>query len=101
MKVHHQIDIPIDALADICERYDVQELSLFGSVLRDDFRLDSDVDVLVVYRPGTRRGLFKFYALQEELERLLGRTVDLVPKEHLKPMIRDDVLSSSEIIYAA
>ncbi len=101
MSIRNRIDIPMDALIDICQRYDVQELALFGSVLRDDFRDNSDVDVLVTYKPGTRRGLFKFFALQEELEQLLGREVDLIPKEGLKPLIRDEVLSSSEVVYAA
>lgn len=95
-----RIDIPAEALADICRRYHVRELALFGSVLRDDFRPDSDVDVLVEFEPGARVDLFEFMDLQEDLERLLGRKVDLVSKRGLNPVIRDDVLASSQVVHA-
>lgn len=100
VKVRDRIDIAANDLAEICRRYHVRELSLFGSVLRDDFRDDSDIDVLVEFEPDARIGLFKYFDLQEELEELFGRKVDLVEKHGLKRVIRDDVLASSRVIYA-
>jgi uncharacterized protein len=101
MIVGDRITINRDRLAEICERYSVQELALFGSVLRDDFRADSDVDLLVSFKPGTRMSLFRFVELQEELEALFGRPVDLVPRDGLKRLIRKQVIDSSEVVYAA
>jgi predicted nucleotidyltransferase len=69
-----------ERLAAFCERWAVAELALFGSVLRDDFRPDSDVDVLVAFAPGARHGLFDLVEMEEELAGLLGRRVDLVTR---------------------
>lgn len=96
----HGIEIDIDALAEVCRRYQVRELSLFGSVLRDDFRRDSDIDVLVEFESGTTIGLFRYFDLASELETVFGRKVDLVTKKGLKRVIRDDVIASSEVVYA-
>jgi len=100
MVVRDRISIPEYVLAEFCRRNHVQELALFGSVLRDDFRGDSDIDVLVEFEPGVRVTLFDLSRMQRELTQLIGRPVDLVPKRGLKPLIRDDVLASSEVIYA-
>jgi len=100
MLARNHIEIPDEALAELCHRYHVRELALFGSVLRDDFRPDSDIDVLVEYEPDARATLFSHYDLQQELEQLLGRPVDLVSKGGLKPLIRDEILGSAEAIYA-
>ena len=99
MIVHDRIEISEEQLADICRRYHVRELSLFGSVLRDDFGNDSDIDVLVAFEPDAQVGLFKYYDLQQELQQLLGRSIDLVPKDGLKPIIRDEVLATAEVIF--
>ena len=99
MKVGN-IDIPADAIADLCRRYQVRELALFGSVLRPDFRPDSDIDILVDFEPDAVIGLMKFARLQRELSVLLRRTVDLVPKDGLKRLIRDEVLAHSEVVFA-
>lgn len=89
-------------LVEFCQRWQVAELSLFGSVLRGDFDpLRSDVDVLVEFSPGARIGFLALATMQEELTEIFGRHVDLVPKRGLKPVIRDEVLSSSELLYAA
>jgi uncharacterized protein len=69
-----------ERLAAFCRRWEVAELALFGSVLRDDFRPDSDVDVLVAFAPGARRGLFDLVEMEDELTRLFGRRVDLVTR---------------------
>lgn len=94
------IDLPsYEALDDLCRRYEIKELAVFGSVTRDDFRDDSDVDILVEFHPGVHNGLFAFVRLQREIEEMFGRKVDLVPKDGLKPLIRDEVLASSQVIY--
>jgi predicted nucleotidyltransferase len=97
----HDIEIPMDQLAALCRRYHVRELALFGSVLRDDFRPDSDIDVLVEFEPGAPIGLFEFFDLQDALIELVGRQVDLVPKSGLKRLIRQHVLNTSRTLYAA
>lgn len=95
--------IPIDPerLAAFCRRWRVAELALFGSVLRDDFRPDSDVDVLVTWLPDADVSMLTIGAMAADLEDLLGRRVDLVPKSGLKPFVRDEVLGTAEVLYAA
>jgi uncharacterized protein len=95
------IEIPVDRLAAICRRYQVKELSLFGSALRGDFGPDSDVDLLVEFEPSAQVGFMTLSRMQREFAALVGRRVDLVPKRGLKEKIRRDVLDSAEVIYAA
>lgn len=95
--------IPIDRerIAAFCRKHGVRKLSLFGSVLRDDFRPDSDVDVLVVWEPDARVGL-KIFDIERELSAILGgRKVDLVDEQYLSRWIRKDVLAEAELEYAA
>lgn len=94
--------IPIDreALAAFCRRHHIRKLGLFGSVLRDDFGPESDVDVLVEFEPGHVPGL-AFFAMEEELSRLLGRKVDLNTPGFLSPYFRDRVLEEAEVQYVA
>jgi len=94
--------MPSDEIVALCERYQVQELSVFGSVLREEFGPQSDVDFLVVFENddyGPWMG--KLTALEDELSELLGRKVDLVPKPMLKWVIRDRVLAEAQPIYVA
>jgi predicted nucleotidyltransferase len=93
-------DIRIDPekIADICRRHHIQKLSLFGSVLRDDFGPDSDVDVLVQYEPGRNIG-FEVFDIEKELSGLFGRGVDLVTEKYLNPRLRERVLKSAEVQY--
>lgn len=96
------IDLPEDALKAFCEKWSVAELSLFGSVIREDFRPDSDVDVLVSFSENARIGLWDLAAMVIELESLFGHQVDLVEKEGLRnPYRRASILSNREIVYAA
>lgn len=95
------IPIPAEDLAALCQKYRVHELSVFGSALRADFGSDSDLDLLVMFQPDAEIGFLEFAALQRELSSALGRRVDLVPKEGLKPIIRDDVIASARVVYAA
>ncbi|SRR3990172_5139270 len=95
-----RIPLPTARLAEFCRRNRIRRLSLFGSVLRDDFRPDSDVDVLVEFEPETMVGFMALSRMQRELSELLGRRVDLVPRNGLKPVIRDSVLASAVDVYA-
>lgn len=87
-------------LAELCQKYGIAELSVFGSVARGDVRPDSDVDLLYVRLPGNDLGM-SYFALQEDLEKLFGRPVDLVPKDGLHRVIRDEVLGDAQVLYAA
>jgi uncharacterized protein len=95
------IELPIDRISDICRRYGVKELSVFGSAARGDMQPDSDIDILVDFEPGARIGLVRFASLSEELQSLLGRRVDLVTKAGLKPRVRPYVLREARLVYAA
>lgn len=97
----NQSTFPSEQLAEICRRYAVRELSVFESVLRDDFGDESDIDVLVEFELDARVGFFALARLQRELASFFGRPVDVVPKGGLNPIIRQSVLRSSEVIYAA
>ena len=96
-----RIDVDQEDLARVCRRWGVRRLSFFGSVLRDDFGLDSDVDVLVEFKPEADVGLFEFVDLQQELAALLGRDVDLHTPASLSHFFREQVLGSAEVAYAA
>jgi uncharacterized protein len=96
-----KIKVPKRELADFCRRYNVQKLALFGSVLGNNFRADSDVDVLVAFQPNAKIGFITFSRMQRELAELFKRPVDLVPMDGLKPVIRDSVLSNIEEVYAS
>ena len=92
--------IPRETLVDFCRRNHIRKLSLFGSVLRDDFRDDSDIDVLVEFEPGHVPGL-RFIRLQDELSTIFGgRPVDLVTPKFLNRRIRDEVLQTAQVQYA-
>ena len=95
-----RIDIPKKRIAEFCRRHRIQSLSLFGSVLSDDFGPDSDVDVLIEFKPGTRIGLFRLTGLQFELAEILGRNVDLNTPGFISKYFRSKVLAEREIHYA-
>jgi predicted nucleotidyltransferase len=85
---------------ELCRRYQITELSLFGSRVRGDFKTASDFDFLVEFAPDAYVSLITLGNIQNELESILETDVDLVPKNGLKPLIRNQVLSEAEIIYA-
>lgn len=95
-----RVEIPHDRIIELCRRYRIRKLALFGSVLRDDFGPDSDVDVLVEFEPGHTPG-FGFIAIQDELSALLGRRVDLNTANDLSRYFRDEVVREAEVLYAA
>ncbi len=89
-----------EKIAELCKHHHVRRLALFGSVLRDDFRPDSDVDVLVEFEPGKTPG-FGFITIQDELSDLLGREVDLNTPACLSRFYRDEVLGFAKDLYVA
>jgi predicted nucleotidyltransferase len=95
-----RIPIEGDQIAAFCRRHRIRRLALFGSVLREDFRPDSDVDVLVEFAPGERVGFLRMAALERELSQLLGRKVDLRTPAELSRYFRDQVNREAEIQYA-
>ena len=100
-----RIDIPADGIAAFCERWQVTELALFGSVLRDDFGPDSDIDVLVSFDPSARHTLFDMVRMEEQLKALFGREVDLVSRRGIErsnnQLRREAILGAAETIHAA
>lgn len=101
MKQEAPVHIPDEELASVCRRYQVRELALFGSMLRPDPSPESDVDLLVSFQPSARVTFSTLARMQRELEALLDRKVDLVPKNGLKPVVRDHVLATARVLYAA
>jgi uncharacterized protein len=96
------IEISIDKISTLCQQWHICKLSLFGSVLRDDFTPTSDIDVLVEFEPGFTPGFLKLHQIQEELSDLFERrSIDLVTPKFLSPRIRDRVLATAEVCYVA
>lgn len=96
------IKIPKERIAAFCKKHHIRKLSLFGSVLRDDFGPDSDVDVLVEFEPGHVPGFFRLVDMEDELSAIVGvRKVDLRTPEDLSRYFRQKVLSTAEVQYAA
>ncbi len=96
------LSIPQKSIAAFCKRWRVAELSVFGSILREDFRTDSDVDVLVSFKKDARVSLFDLAQMQVELEKIFKRPVDLVEKEGLRnPYRRSEILKTAQVVYAA
>jgi predicted nucleotidyltransferase len=98
---YHGIHIPELELAEFCKRHRIRRLALFGSILRDDFGPDSDIDVLVVFEPAARVGFFRLMNIQSQLSKLLGRKVDLNTPGFLSDRFRDSVLREAEDQYVA
>jgi len=95
------IPIPMDRIADFCRRHGIARLSLFGSVIRDDFTPESDVDVLVEFVPEVRMGYFGFQDVEDELSAILGRKVDLNTSNSLSRYFRDEVEREARPLYVA
>jgi predicted nucleotidyltransferase len=99
------IMVPQEQIADFCRRWQITEFALFGSVLRSDFRPDSDIDVLVTFAPSAHWGLFALANMQEELVQIFGRTVDLVSRRGIEAsrnyIRRKAILNSAQVVHAA
>lgn len=96
--------LQLDAIAAFCQRYHIRELSLFGSVLRDDFRPDSDIDVLAEFHNGVRYNLAQLVEMGDELEVIFGRKVDFIDRKAIEQspnyIRRQAILDSAQVIYA-
>ena len=98
------VPLPLDAIAEFCRRWKLVKLAVFGSILRDDFRPDSDIDVLVTFDAAARPSLLTLGQMKVELCRLLGRQVDLLEeggvREMTNPYFQQEILRTSEVVYA-
>jgi uncharacterized protein with HEPN domain/predicted nucleotidyltransferase len=98
--LQQRLKVSAEEIASFCDRWKIAEFALFGSVLRDDFRADSDIDVLVTFSPEGKWNFFEIVQAQQELETLLGREVDLTQKKGLvNPFSRAEILSKYRVIY--
>ena len=98
--MNSKIEINTESIADFCRRNHIRELSFFGSVLRNDFRPDSDVDVLVEFEPGHVPGFIRLAGMERELSEILGRKADIRTPEELSRYFRDEVIAEAEVQYA-
>jgi predicted nucleotidyltransferase len=105
VKITPKLNVSLEEIEAFCKRWKVKEFALFGSALRKDFRPDRDVDVMVTFEEGARRGLFVLADMQLELEELLGRSVDLLTRSGVEasrnPFRRKSILESTRVIYTA
>jgi hypothetical protein len=97
----HGIEIPQDQIAEFCRRHQIRRLALFGSILREDFGPNSDIDILVEFEPGREPGLLGLARMERELAQLLGKEVDLRTPEDLSDRFRSRVMQSADVQYAA
>ncbi len=95
------VNFPMDQMAELCRRFGAARLSLFGSILRDDFHAGSDVDMLVEFLPGTRIGLIGIANMEAELSEAVGRRVDLRTAADLSRHFRDEVVGKAKLLHAA
>jgi predicted nucleotidyltransferase len=96
---HSKVEFPKEKIAAFCRRHHIRKLAVFGSALREDFRPESDLDVLVEFELEHTPGL-AFFGMEQELSELLGRKVDLNTPQFLSPYFRDKVLAEAEVQYA-
>lgn len=99
------IDLPKDKIAEFCKKWKIREFSIFGSVLREDFQPDSDIDVLVTFSEDAKHTLFDMVHMKEEIEQIFGRKVDLVSRRGVESsrnyLRKQAILGTAEAIYAA
>ena len=101
MKIKN-IEIPIEKIKSLCQKYHINKFALFGSVLRDDFHPDSDIDVLVEFNPEYIPGFIKLHQIQEEMSQIFnGKKIDLVTPKFLNYQIKDKILAEMEVYYVA
>ena len=98
------IDVPLGRIERFCSRWGILDFALFGSVLRGDFRPDSDIDVLVSFESGVRHGIFDLIQMEEELKEIFGRDVDLLTRRGVEvsenASRREEILNTAEVVYA-
>lgn len=100
-----KIQIPQQELTEFCQKWKIQELSFFGSVLREDFRPDSDIDILVSFEADSAWGLLELVRMRRQLKELLGREIDLLTKKSIEQshnwIRRQEILGTAQVIYVA
>ena len=102
IKIKSKIDVPLDKIEAFCRRWKIKEFALFGSVLRDDFRPDSDIDALVSFEPDGGITFDNRVEMLDELAEIFGREVDMVEKDAIRnPFRRHEILTTKEVVYAA
>jgi predicted nucleotidyltransferase len=101
MIIAEVLELPEAGIAEICRRYQVKALSLFGSAARGEMRPDSDIDLLVEFLPEAEIGLLQHFAAERELSALLRRKVDLVSKRAIRKTLMEEIFSQARLIYAA
>ena len=100
--IYPQIEVPMDKIKDFCGKWKIKEFSFFGSVLRQDFHSDSDIDVLVSFEETVSWSLYDIVAMKDELQAIFGRDVDIVEKGAVRnPFRRHSIMTRREILYAA
>lgn len=103
--VIQNLDLPMVHIKELCDRWQIVEFALFGSVLREDFQPTSDIDVLITFAPNARKGLLTLARIKHELEDLLGRNVDLLTKKSIEQSHnldrRSTILQSAQVLYVA
>ena len=99
MEARTNLNIPKEKIVEFCKKNHIRKLSIFGSALREDFRFDSDVDVLVEFEPDTRVGMIRLVGIETELGEILGRKVDLNTPGFLSKYYRDKVLAEAVVHY--
>jgi predicted nucleotidyltransferase len=102
IKIKSNLEIPLDKIEAFCRKWKIKEFALFGSVLREDFRPDSDIDVLVSFEPDGGITFDNRVEIQDELAEIFGRKADLVEKDAIRnPFRRHNILTTKEVVYAA
>ena len=103
MKINGSIEVSDEAIDGFCRKWKITQIELFGSALRDDFRPESDVDLLVTFEENDGWGLYEFVEMQDEMERILGRPVDIVERAAIEksrnPFRRKNILSAAQVVY--
>ena len=94
-------EIPTERIAEICRRYGIQEMAVFGSAARGDFGPESDVDIMIEFFPETKYGIQEYQSIEDELAAAFGRPIDLGTKRFIKPHVKADILREARVIYAA
>ena len=98
------IELPIDTIAEFCDRWQIIEFALFGSVLRDDFRPDSDIDIMVQFHPEAHPTFLSLEKMEDELKVIFDRDIDLITRQGIETSLnylrRQEILTSAQVIYA-
>ncbi len=103
MRINGRLEVPDEAIAAFCRRWKITQIEVFGSVLRDDFRPDSDIDLLVTFEEGARISLFDLVDMQDEIAKIVGRPVDLIERAAIEqsrnPFRRHSILTTARVVY--